>query len=173
MYKSRFYQKETCTNFLIKSWFIHYFVGENLCDKVSKIKNLRWQFRRIFRWHCRIQERLVDRISVCIQISIQFSIGNLSFFSSDWMPISISDRDPKNNLRSDLVLRRDPNNDLRSDSNPFYQMTSDSYPIQTWSYTTPRNTKRGDFGLIQDHKISFAYLRPNQIKSDSCTTETE
>ena len=35
---------------LIKSWFIHYFVRGNLCDKVSKIKNLRGQFRRIFRW---------------------------------------------------------------------------------------------------------------------------
>ena len=26
---------------------------KNLCDKVSKIKKLRWQFRRIFRWHRR------------------------------------------------------------------------------------------------------------------------
>ena len=28
------------------------FVVKNLCDKVSKFKNLRWQFRRIFRWLC-------------------------------------------------------------------------------------------------------------------------
>ena len=29
------------------------FVVQNLCDKVSKIKNLRWQFRSIIRWACR------------------------------------------------------------------------------------------------------------------------
>ena len=38
------------TNFLIKYGFLHNFVAKNLFDKVSKIKNLRWQFCGIFRW---------------------------------------------------------------------------------------------------------------------------
>ena len=41
------------TNLLINYGFLHNFVGENLGDKVSKIKNLKWQFGSIFRWLCR------------------------------------------------------------------------------------------------------------------------
>ena len=41
------------TNFLIKYGFLHNFVAKNLCDRVSNIKNLRWQFGSIFRWLCR------------------------------------------------------------------------------------------------------------------------
>ena len=33
-------------------WILENFVVKNLCDKVSKIKNLRWLFWRIFRWLC-------------------------------------------------------------------------------------------------------------------------
>ena len=36
----------------MKYRFLHNFVAKNLCDKISKIKNLRWQFRSIFRWLC-------------------------------------------------------------------------------------------------------------------------
>ena len=31
-------------------WILCNFVAKNLCKKVLKIKNLRWQFQRIFRW---------------------------------------------------------------------------------------------------------------------------
>ena len=40
------------TNFLIKFGFLHNFLAKNLCEKLSKIKNLRWQFKSIFRWLC-------------------------------------------------------------------------------------------------------------------------
>ena len=33
-------------------WILENFVVKNLWDKVSKIKNLRWLFWRIFRWLC-------------------------------------------------------------------------------------------------------------------------
>ena len=41
------------SNFLIEYGFLHNFVAKNLCDKVSKIENLRWQLRSIFSLLCR------------------------------------------------------------------------------------------------------------------------
>ena len=44
---------------------------------------------------------------------------------------------------------------------------------QTCSYTAPRNIERGGFGLISPQKFTYAYLRPNQTKSDPHTTAAE
>ena len=75
-----------------KNWKKPNFAAKNLCDKVSKIKNLRWQFCGIFRWlrhgllcffcrrcfHgeiCKIKWPLSELISAVISRS--FSLRNL------------------------------------------------------------------------------------------------
>ena len=52
-----------------------------------------------------IQELLIDRISIWVQISIQFSIGNLIIFFQIGCRSHSQTEIQKNDLRSDLVLR--------------------------------------------------------------------
>ena len=80
-------------------------MAKNLCDKVSKIKNLRWQFWRIFRWlpravlhffcrpcfHGEICKTNGCKIDGTLKKLVQFSVDEIMIFNITlWRKISVT-----------------------------------------------------------------------------------